>query len=75
MSFGEVDFANTFEPPFQWYSLEMTLQSGLDKLVALKELEALDVGLMNHRIGVPKLERIVKHWPKFQRLYGLFLNR
>lgn len=62
------------KPHFQWYSLEMTLESGLDELAPLTELETLDVGFMNHRIGVAELEWMKRSWPKMKYLYGLFWN-
>ncbi|KAF9379460.1 hypothetical protein CPB97_008955 [Podila verticillata] len=62
------------ETSFQWYSLELTLQSGLDELAPIKDLEELTVGLMNHRIGIPELEWMKVHWPKFRSLRGLYGN-
>ncbi|KAG0337203.1 hypothetical protein BG000_005707 [Podila horticola] len=61
-------------PHFQWYSLEMTLASGLEELACLKELTQVDVGFMNHRIGVRELRWMQKNWPKLECLYGLFQN-
>ncbi|KAF9376479.1 hypothetical protein CPB97_010765 [Podila verticillata] len=62
------------KPHFQWYSLEMTLESGLDELAHLTEMKTLDVGFMNHRIGVAELEWMQRSWPKLNYLYGLFWN-
>lgn len=63
-----------FNSPYQWHSLEMTLESGFDELVSLKELEELEVRFMNHRIGIPELEWMIEHWPKLQAIHGLFHN-
>lgn len=60
--------------PFHWYSLEMTLESGLDELVSLKELNTLEVEFMNHKIGIPELEWMNEHWPKLRGIHGLFPN-
>lgn len=52
----------------------MTLESGLDELVGLKDLEILEVSLTKHYIDDPELEWIVKHWPKLQAAIGMFRN-
>ncbi|KAF8954578.1 hypothetical protein BGZ52_000598, partial [Haplosporangium bisporale] len=59
-------FDDETEASFQWYSLELTLQSGLDELACIKDLEELTVGLMNHRIGIPELKWMKAHWLKFR---------
>ncbi|KAG0065254.1 hypothetical protein BGZ92_005597 [Podila epicladia] len=51
--------------------LEMTLESGLDELVNLKDLETLDIHHMDHRAGVPELEWMVANLPKLQVLIGM----
>ncbi|KAG0329459.1 hypothetical protein BGZ99_001845 [Dissophora globulifera] len=51
--------------------LEMTLESGLDELVYLKELEELDIHHMDHRAGVPELEWMVANLPRLQILKGM----
>ncbi|KAG0242964.1 hypothetical protein BGW41_003129 [Actinomortierella wolfii] len=51
--------------------LEMTLESGLDELAGLKELQVLDIHHMDHRVGVPELEWMVEHLPKLRRLIGM----
>lgn len=56
---------------YQRQCLEMTLDSGLDELAGLRDLEWLHVGTMAQRIGVPELEWMAENWPlKF--LQGLF---
>ncbi|KAG0209951.1 hypothetical protein BGX28_009822 [Mortierella sp. GBA30] len=51
--------------------LEMTLESGLDELVDLKDLELLDIHHMDHRVGVPELEWMTENLPKLQQLIGM----
>ncbi|KAF9971916.1 hypothetical protein BGZ73_005026, partial [Actinomortierella ambigua] len=46
--------------------LELTLESGLDELAGLKALEILDIGGMDHRVGVPELEWMIDNWPKLR---------
>lgn len=58
----------------QWYSLEMTLESGLSVLASLKNLQRLNVAFTNHRIGVSDFEWMASEWPNMQRLTGLFEN-
>ncbi|KFH64935.1 hypothetical protein MVEG_09663 [Podila verticillata NRRL 6337] len=67
-------FDDETEASFQWYSLELTLQSVLDELACIKDLEELTVGLMNHRIGIPEFEWMKVHWPKFRSLRGFYGN-
>ncbi|KAF9353541.1 hypothetical protein BGX26_008688 [Mortierella sp. AD094] len=51
--------------------LEMTLESGLDELVDLKDLELLDIHHMDHRVGVPELEWMTENLPKLRQLIGM----
>ncbi|KAF9371394.1 hypothetical protein CPC16_003090 [Podila verticillata] len=51
--------------------LEMTLESGLDELVDLKDLRELDIHHMDHRAGVPELEWMVANLPRLQMLMGM----
>ncbi|KAG0332938.1 hypothetical protein BG000_009607, partial [Podila horticola] len=51
--------------------LEMTLESGLDELVDLKDLELLDIHHMDLRTGVPELEWMVANLPKLQMVIGV----
>ncbi|KAG0279724.1 hypothetical protein BGZ95_000387 [Linnemannia exigua] len=51
--------------------LEMTLESGLNELKGLKELEHLDIHDMDHRVGVPELEWMVANFPKLKHLHGM----
>lgn len=57
---------------YQEHCLEMNLISGLETLEKLKNLRELDVSLIDHRIGVPELEWMQKHWPSLKRLDGMF---
>ncbi|KAF9924581.1 hypothetical protein FBU30_005499 [Linnemannia zychae] len=52
-------------------SLELTLETGLDQLAHLKDLEVFGFEGINHRIGKPELEWMAKHWPKLKILRGL----
>ncbi|KAG0366064.1 hypothetical protein BGX24_003855, partial [Mortierella sp. AD032] len=51
--------------------LEMTLESGLDELEGLKELEHLDIHHMDHRVGVPELEWMAANLPNLEYLNGI----
>lgn len=51
--------------------LEFSLESGLEELSGLKELEELDVNHLAHRIGVPEVQWMVAHWPKLKAIRGL----
>ena len=51
--------------------LEFSLESGLEELAGLKELEVLDVNPLAHRIGVPEVQWMVIHWPKLGAIRGL----
>ncbi|KAF9296828.1 hypothetical protein BGZ88_011786 [Linnemannia elongata] len=51
--------------------LEFSLESGLEELAGLKELEELNVNHMAHRIGVPEVQWMVAHWPKLKAIRGL----
>lgn len=59
-------------PEKVWYSLEMTLESGLDLLCGLKQMRVLDVRMMNHRMGARELDWIKDHWPRLRYIDGLF---
>ncbi|KAF9296253.1 hypothetical protein BGZ88_000372 [Linnemannia elongata] len=51
--------------------LEMTLESGLDELVNLKDLELLHIRHMDHRVGVPELEWMNQNLPNLRQLIGI----
>ncbi|KAF9308358.1 hypothetical protein BG003_011217 [Podila horticola] len=51
--------------------LEMTLESGLDELVDLKDLALLDIHHMDLRTGVPELEWMVANFPRLQMVIGM----
>ncbi|KAG0341207.1 hypothetical protein BG005_003056, partial [Podila minutissima] len=63
---------NLNERRFQRQCLEMTLESGLDELFCLRELEMLNVGTMAQRIGIGELEWMNRNWPKLDILRGMF---
>ncbi|KAH7028482.1 hypothetical protein BKA57DRAFT_541498 [Linnemannia elongata] len=50
--------------------LEMTLESGLDELVGLRNLELLDIHHMDHRVGVPELEWMDQNLLNLRQLIG-----
>ncbi|KAK3846478.1 MAG: hypothetical protein J3R72DRAFT_520261 [Linnemannia gamsii] len=56
---------------YQFQCLEMTLESGLDELEGLKELEHLDIHHMDHRVGVPELEWMADNLPNLKYLHGV----
>ncbi|KAF9331689.1 hypothetical protein BGZ91_012024 [Linnemannia elongata] len=51
--------------------LEMTLESGLDELVGLRNLELLDIHHMDHRVGVPELEWMDQNLLNLRQLIGM----
>ncbi|KAF8959465.1 hypothetical protein BGZ46_001753 [Entomortierella lignicola] len=55
----------------QYECLEMTLDTGLDMLSELKQLEVLDVTLMSHRIGIKEVQWMSENWPKLKKVSGL----
>ncbi|KAG0303068.1 hypothetical protein BGZ97_002050 [Linnemannia gamsii] len=60
---------------FNYMSLEFSLESGLERLGGLKELEVLDVKSTAHRIGVAELEWMHVNWPKLKVIKGLVTER
>ncbi|KAG0344744.1 hypothetical protein BG004_004206, partial [Podila humilis] len=57
---------------FQLNCLEMSLASGLGLLAGLTQMKVLDLTRMAHRVGVPELEWMQKHWVQLERVSGLF---
>ncbi|KAK3811088.1 MAG: hypothetical protein J3Q66DRAFT_390972 [Benniella sp.] len=55
--------------------LEMSLESGLDKLSGLKSLQELHVTKMATKIGIKEARWMVENWPKLSVIYGLGVNR
>ncbi|KAK3830204.1 MAG: hypothetical protein JOS17DRAFT_747260 [Linnemannia elongata] len=51
--------------------LELSLESGLDELVGLKQLEELGVYQMAHRIGLVEVQWMVENWPRLRTIIGL----
>ncbi|KAI8363098.1 hypothetical protein B0O80DRAFT_432707, partial [Mortierella sp. GBAus27b] len=54
--------------------MEMSLESGLDQLSGLKELEELIVSPTNTRIGLEEAQWMVEQWPKLRVVQGLKLK-
>lgn len=55
-----------------WDSLETTLESGLDQLSDLKNMETLNVCSTDHQIGIRELEWMRAHWPNMEEIQGFF---
>jgi hypothetical protein len=51
--------------------LEMSLESGLDKISGLKALKELDVSGMKTRIGENEVRWMAEQWPKLHTIRGL----
>ncbi|KAG0265938.1 hypothetical protein BGZ95_003168 [Linnemannia exigua] len=56
-------------------TLELSLESGLDRLGALKNLEMFGFECLNHRIGRKELDWMAKSWPRLRMMYGLDKER
>jgi hypothetical protein len=52
-------------------SLEMSLESGLDKLSGLKSLNELSIQKVATRIGTKEVQWMVENWPNLSAIYGL----
>ncbi|KAF9090419.1 hypothetical protein BGX23_005980 [Mortierella sp. AD031] len=55
-------------------TLELTLESGLDELASLKDLEVFGFEGIDHRIGKKELEWMAVNWPKLKEIRGLCYN-
>ncbi|KAG0070982.1 hypothetical protein BGZ89_011941 [Linnemannia elongata] len=51
--------------------LELSLESGLNELAGLKQLEELGVTQMAHRIGLIEVQWMVENWPRLRTIRGL----
>lgn len=56
------------------WGLEMTLESGLDQLADLKDMVALSVKGIEHRMGVKEFEWLHASWPELQSVRGIFFE-
>ncbi|KAF9361041.1 hypothetical protein BGX26_006363 [Mortierella sp. AD094] len=52
-------------------TLELSLESGLDRLAELKDLEVFGFDGVNHSITKKELDWMAKSWPKLKLIYGL----
>jgi hypothetical protein len=52
-------------------TLELSLDSGLDRLKALTELEVFGFESLDHRIGRVELAWMASHWPRLRVLRGI----
>ncbi|KAF9538247.1 endodeoxyribonuclease [Mortierella hygrophila] len=59
-----------YDPPM-FDTLELTLESGLSRLGALKDLEMFGFECLNHKIGKAEMAWMAKSWPKLNLMYGL----
>ncbi|KAF9080250.1 hypothetical protein BGX23_002407 [Mortierella sp. AD031] len=55
-------------------TLELTLESGLGRLAALKDLEMFGFECVNHRIGRAELDWMAKSWPKLKLILTLHVH-
>ncbi|KAK3811086.1 MAG: hypothetical protein J3Q66DRAFT_404470 [Benniella sp.] len=51
--------------------LEMSLESGLDKLSGLKSLKILNVGKLATKISTKEVQWMAENWPKLNVIYGV----
>ncbi|KAF9547597.1 hypothetical protein EC957_008253 [Mortierella hygrophila] len=56
---------------FDTNCLELSLESGLDELAGLNQLEELDIAQMAHRIGLVEVQWMVENWPRLKIINGL----
>ncbi|KAK3811087.1 MAG: hypothetical protein J3Q66DRAFT_390971 [Benniella sp.] len=52
-------------------SLEMSLESGLDKLSGLKSLKELSLEGLATKIGTQEVQWMLENWPKLRNVWGL----
>ncbi|KAF9204738.1 hypothetical protein BGZ59_000889 [Podila verticillata] len=59
--------------PIQYHCLELSLETGLDALAGLKELRELAINGMDHAMGAPEIEWVVRQnvWPRLKRIEGM----
>ncbi|KAK3805828.1 MAG: hypothetical protein J3Q66DRAFT_359799 [Benniella sp.] len=55
----------------QYECLEMSLESGLDRLEGLKRLQVLNISLMATKIGQKEAQWMAEYWPKLREIRGL----
>ncbi|KAF9104266.1 hypothetical protein BGX27_010177 [Mortierella sp. AM989] len=56
-------------------NLDMSIGSGMDQMVDLKELRVLDVGCIPHdNIREPEIKWITRHWPRLHTIRGLLVK-
>ncbi|KAG0298921.1 hypothetical protein BGZ96_004228 [Linnemannia gamsii] len=63
---GDYDYGSPFAD-----TLELSLDSGLDRLKTLTELEVFGFESLDHRIGRVELTWIASHWPRLKVLRGI----
>jgi hypothetical protein len=72
---GEDGYYYLTYPGPEFDTLELTLESGLERLTALKDLEMFGFECLNHRIGYAEMDWMAKSWPKLKLMYGLARER
>ncbi|KAG0210194.1 hypothetical protein BGX28_009499 [Mortierella sp. GBA30] len=70
-----IDPAGPHVRAFHYQCLEFSLDSGLDTLKNMKEMQVLDVRRMAHRIGIEELDWMYANWPKLRTIKGLLSDR
>ncbi|KAF8928673.1 hypothetical protein BGZ47_001483 [Haplosporangium gracile] len=55
-------------------TLELSLESGLERLAGLKDLEVFDFEGLDHRIGKAELDWMAVNWPKLKIIHGLHVD-
>ncbi|KAF9536859.1 hypothetical protein EC957_009517 [Mortierella hygrophila] len=63
-----------YAPPM-FDTLGLTLESGLGRLGALRNLEMFGFECLNHKIGKTEMDWMAKSWPKLSLIYGLDYER
>lgn len=67
---GDYDYGSPFAD-----TLELSLDSGLDRLGALTDLEVFGFESLDHRIGRAELAWMGTHWPRLKVLRGIHEDR
>ncbi|KAF9999710.1 hypothetical protein BGZ65_004980 [Modicella reniformis] len=68
LAYEEAAYLNN---PMQWSCVEMSLESGLDKLSGLKALKELGVSCMRTKIGLKEVQWMTEQWPRLRAIYYL----
>lgn len=55
---------------FRMQTLDLSLQSGFDRLYTLKELRTFNFSYMAHDLGMNEVEFMMEHWKKLRKVIG-----